>query len=64
MIWFFTIRAQIVIITILFFNFIQWWLNVIIKCDKNIIADDCENHSCEQCQAGNRLDHWSGGRGS
>ena len=29
-----------------------------------MIADDYGNHSCRQCQAGGRLDHWSDNKGS
>ena len=48
----------------LFFSFIQWWLNTAAKCDRNVIINDCGNHSCEQCWAGGRLNYWSGSRGS
>ena len=34
------------------------------KCCRSIIASDCGNHSCGQCQAGGRLDHWSDDEGS
>ena len=34
------------------------------KCDRNMIADDCGNHSCGQCQTGGRFNGWSGGEGS
>ena len=50
--------------TTLFLSFIQWWLDMIVKCGWSMVVDDCGNHSCGQGQAGGRLDHWSGSRGS
>ena len=64
MIWFSAVKAQVVVVTTLFLSFIQWWSDTAAKYNKSIIADDCGDHSCEQCWAGNRLDHWSGNRGS
>ena len=48
----------------LFLSFIQWWSDMAAKCDRNMIADDCEDYNDEQCWAGGRLDCWSGDRGS
>ena len=35
-----------------------------VKCGRNMIANDCEDHNCEQCQTGDRLEYWSDGRNS
>ena len=39
-------------------------MDIVVKCDKNIIINDCGNHSCEQCQTGDRFDCWNGSRDS
>ena len=64
MVWFSAVEAQVIVMTTLFLNFIQWWSDTAAKCDKSIITNDCENHSCEQCQAGGKFDHWSDSKGS